>query len=356
MCSAPLTLEDGQQIACRKCWQCLERRIDDWVGRNIAESRFAKGAHSMTLTYGPDEHGNEDHPRAKWLTYSDVQKFLKQLRFDGFPVRYFVAGEYGSRNGRAHWHIITYWQDRVPDFRPEDMRNSFFRWPAWKHGFTFVDDIHQHSVRYACKYVQKDSGEEGQGALRMSKKPLLGAEYLREKARQLVEQRLAPRDPWYQFPDVMRTDKSGRRRPVRFRLANAALDYFMNEYVRQWAEAYPGVLSPYTEFFEEWLDKQARPKVEAIRAEAEWGARHKAAERRYTEPFHDIDDWQNTFEKERGLGTPEQQEFEDYCKWRREIARQDDHDARARAQGYISGSYLKAAIAATHGQVAATGD
>ena len=114
MCINPNKIADKGFVACRQCWQCREHKVDDWVGRNIAESQTAKAASVVSLTYGRDRStGDVDHMQAAVLTYSDVQKMLKHLRVDGYPVRYFVAGEYGSRNGRAHWHVILYWQGNV---------------------------------------------------------------------------------------------------------------------------------------------------------------------------------------------------------------------------------------------------
>ena len=121
MCISPNTLSDGTQVACRNCWQCRADRINDWVGRCIAESKTAVASHAITLTYGRvhlstenDAYGDAEHPRAAVLTYSDVQKYFKLLRRHGYPLRYFAVGEYGSLKGRAHWHIIAFWQDKAP--------------------------------------------------------------------------------------------------------------------------------------------------------------------------------------------------------------------------------------------------
>ena len=80
MCKAPLVLDDGTEVACRYCSQCVDRKITDWVGRNIAESKSAVKTFAVTLTYGRDRRGDVDHVRAFLLTYSDVQKYLKLLR------------------------------------------------------------------------------------------------------------------------------------------------------------------------------------------------------------------------------------------------------------------------------------
>lgn len=96
MCITPTTLPSGSVVPCRNCWQCRKDRVDDWIGRCIAESQFSTKVYSVTLTY------REGTPNSATLVYSDVQKFLKLLRFDQYKVRYFCAGEYGTKKGRAH--------------------------------------------------------------------------------------------------------------------------------------------------------------------------------------------------------------------------------------------------------------
>ena len=172
MCLSPLKISDVGWVACRECWQCRERKVDDWVGRNIAESKTAKAAHVVTLTYGEDPRiGGIDHIRAALLTYSDVQKYLKRLRGDGYPVRYFVVGEYGSVKGRAHWHIVLYWQAAVPEHRH---RENFMQ-KHWPHGWSYWDEVSPSAIRYACKYLQKVSRTmHGKASARCPRKAATG--------------------------------------------------------------------------------------------------------------------------------------------------------------------------------------
>jgi hypothetical protein len=63
-----------------------------------------------TLTYSP-----EFLPEGGTLNHRDVQLFLKRLRKEiKTPIRYFVAGEYGDKTQRPHYHIIIYGYD-FPD-------------------------------------------------------------------------------------------------------------------------------------------------------------------------------------------------------------------------------------------------
>lgn len=281
MCINPINLPDYGLVACRKCWQCAERNVDDWVGRNIAEGKTATAAHVVTLTYGEDlTIGGIDHIRAAVLTYSDVQKYLKLLRWDGFPVRYFAVGEYGSKKGRAHWHIILYWQGPVPEHK---LRENF-REKHWPHGWSYWDEADAASVRYACKYLSKDfQDDDRQGFGPMpSKKPPLGDAYFRQLAQRYVDAGLAPQDLFYSFAEVTRiptghpcqTRKQLREaaRPIRFMMRRKTAENFCRYFVEAWRKQYDDeppnseVIWAYLhKGLEEYLDRIAQPRFERYR-------------------------------------------------------------------------------------------
>jgi len=283
MCVQPAVLRDGKKIACRKCWQCRERRVTDWVGRCIAESKTAVASSVVTLTYG-----GGDHERAAILTYSDVQKFFKVLRRAGYPCKYLAAGEVGDK-GRAHWHIIIYWLkhpfpvvDRYGNHiggpenlielqgrdewdgsrnaykRPRDPKNPTRYWTRrWPHGHTVWDSPDIRSVRYACKYLQKNT-EDQQGYFTMSKVPLIGSEYFERRAKMFVEQGLVPQDLSYGFPEAK--DRKGR--PIKFMLGGACAKLFLKAFVREWAANPPQKHMPYSQLIEDFLDKEAARSLE----------------------------------------------------------------------------------------------
>ena len=266
MCLNPVKIVDVGWVACRECWQCRERKVDDWVGRNIAESKTATAAHVVTLTYGEDAKiGSIDHIRAAVLTYSDVQKYLKHLRSDGFPVRYFVVGEYGSKKGRAHWHIVLYWQGAVPEHK---LRENFAQ-KHWPHGWSYWDKVSPSAIRYACKYLQKDAHDDArQGFGPMpSKKPPLGDAYFKQLADKYVEQGLVMHDLFYSFPEVTRvplgligkTIKVRREalKPVRFMMSGKTAENFVGSYVKRREEVYND-LPPRSDVVLAYLDKQLR--------------------------------------------------------------------------------------------------
>lgn len=251
MCVKPNVIPEVGPVACHRCWQCTENAINDWAGRCIAESKHSVACHAVTLTYGPDATGNEFHERAAVLTYSDVQKFWKRLRNNGYPFRYVVAGEYGTLKGRSHWHAIIFWKKEVPEFKL-CKREDF---DLWGHGWAYWEKPSFRSIRYVCKYIQKDLKDQyRQGHFAPSKKPPIGNDFFMALAEQYVKEGKAPQDRYYRHPEAKK--KNGK--PVEFYLTGKSFDNFMTHYVDQWGRRWPErKWMPASELLEEWLDKRA---------------------------------------------------------------------------------------------------
>lgn len=269
LCKTPGKLPDGTEIPCRKCSHCAEQRVTDWVGRCYAESKTAVATNSLTLTYGRDEQGNSDHFRAAWLTYSDMQKYFKRLRRDGYQFRYLVAGEYGSTKGRAHWHAIMFWAGKVPPHKltTSDHDKHFWHDEYWPHGHQIWKKAHEKSVRYVCKYIQKDVGKEEQQAIfRMSKKPPIGHDFFRQLAMRYVEAGLAPQDMTYSFPEVK--GKDGK--PRKFYMGETTLRNYLETYKALWRR-HKGGWHPQSDLID-WHDDRMNPfdlRSEQLKEQAE---------------------------------------------------------------------------------------
>lgn len=283
MCLAPVQLENGVIVSCRKCWQCRADRINDMVGRGIAESMTASECIALTLTYG-----GGDVPEAAVLVYADFQRFLKRLRFAGFRVRYIVAGEYGSRRGRAHWHSILFFDGLGPEvvddpaerephqlYLARDEGDPFGRvnWSFWPHGYVWAERPGYDAFRYLLKYALKDQkAETSLSHVARSTKPPLGAEYFRDLAHRYVAQGVAPETrlvgagvdaglesgpTWfnYSFRDVFKPN--GERR--QFSLRGAALRDFLQAFLDRWALMRPGQAVPESNLLRRHLDDMTRP-------------------------------------------------------------------------------------------------
>lgn len=270
MCHDPNSLPDGTVVACRKCELCRYNRVKDWAGRNIAQAKVSSASFACTLTYGPelDENrmpipGRSDHIRAAVLSYSDVQNFLKYLRWLGYPCDYFVTGEHGTLKERAHWHIILHFRGRVP---PHEMDVNFsdrhvnqfgklFQHEvckAWPHGFMLWRKATFEHVFYNCKYILKDEGDQAsQRKPGMSKKPPLGAEYFIRWADLHVEQQLAPQALMYRHKEVKKKDGS----PIEFMLKGRTAEIFLERFIARWREVHGDLPRPRSELvdlFEEY--------------------------------------------------------------------------------------------------------
>lgn len=273
-CLAPITLDNGVQAACRNCWQCKLDRIDDWVGRCIAERQTSVGCHSVTLTYARDlnekstTYGEAEHERAAVLTYSDVQIFLKRLRNWGYPMRYVVAGEYGTMKGRAHWHIILFWTKKIPKIPALGQREIFWNvnpetgevredengvpLKFWDWGVTFWEKPEYEHFRYNVKYIQKDETDAfRQGHFSMSKKPPIGSKYFFKLAMKMAKEGVAPQTLEYSWPDVRKKNDERRR----FFMHGTTADNFCEAFINSWCAIHGKRHIPQSEPIEKYLDK-----------------------------------------------------------------------------------------------------
>lgn len=312
----------------------MQRKIDDWVGRNLAEARSASAAFVVRLSYGRNEANDEIHERTVVLTYSDVQKYLKRLRRHGYTVRYFVTGEYGPKNGRAHWHIILYFYGNIP---PHKLEDNFYMCPFWDHGYSYWTKADLGSARYVCKYVLKDMDEYGRHAhLAMTKKPPLGGVWFKKWAEEFVQQGLAPQTPEYTFPDVTFKDRDGRTQRKKFWLVRHTRDLFLEHFIATWAAERPSQPLPQSDFVEEYLDKLAEPIVQQYHDERWFAEREKSPEKPkgflWMDPDQFMRQWVNEAkddeERQKRQAAREQYEWQQAVDWQNAVEQWDREQGR----------------------------
>ncbi len=129
------------------------------------------------------------------LSVRDTQLFMKRLRktFSGRRIRFFLAGEYGPRTKRPHYHAIIYgisledFKDaRIKDFnklgQPRYISKSFEK--IWNNGYCVLAPVNWFTCSYVSRYTMKkvfksDSpGEYANGRVppfcTMSRRPGIG--------------------------------------------------------------------------------------------------------------------------------------------------------------------------------------
>nr|QPB07479.1 MAG: replication initiator protein [Microvirus sp.] len=257
MCLAPNIIRDKktgvrQEVACKGCDLCRKNRVNDLIGRCIAEQCTASRTVAVTLTYAGDG------PESAALRYSDVQKMLKLLRAKkggNFKVRYICAGEYGTKKGRAHWHIILFFYGRSPDVQI----GARINWHYWPHGFSYFQNPDYKGFHYVLKYALKQDGNDGASkALSMSKKPPLGCSFFKSMADDLVERRLPVHSPEYAFAHVRDHDD----KPRRYWLQGRMRELFLDRYYTMWRMQY-GNEPPWSDFMlEGYLDRIERKRMD----------------------------------------------------------------------------------------------
>lgn len=191
---------------CDRCWSCRENYVSDWVGRCLAEADCGEDGLPQTcctlsLTYAPPTDPLDLAHRV--VDPYHFQLFMKRLRNAGHKVRYLVAGEYGDKKGRSHFHAILFFSHLAETGQPAPVledRKAFRADPSiakpfsrqmphkemchiseWPHGHVEADwSMTEKSVRYCCEYLYQDGKRTAWFS--QSKKPQIGFYWFAAKA------------------------------------------------------------------------------------------------------------------------------------------------------------------------------
>jgi len=182
-CITPFTASTNDMIRphipvpCGKCPNCVSRRVSAWSFRLMQEDKISLMSNFITLTY---DTKSVPISRAGFMSISkrDIQLFFKRLRKSNeAKIKYFCAGEYGTKTGRPHYHIILF------NARVETIQE------AWPLGGIHYGTVSGASVGYTLKYISKPGripehkNDDRQPEFRLMSKGL-GASYVNEKIRQ----------------------------------------------------------------------------------------------------------------------------------------------------------------------------
>jgi len=170
-------------VGCGQCLPCRINRTRLWTHRILLESRCHQFSSFVTLTYaGHSPTGSQLIPR-------HYVQWLKRLRKStGGKFRYFVVGEYGDENQRAHFHAALFGYPPCPYGNYKFCPFSYCKVcrtmeKNWGHGSVAVGELARESAAYIAGYVTKkmtlvdDPRLQGRHPefAQMSRKPGIGA-------------------------------------------------------------------------------------------------------------------------------------------------------------------------------------
>ena len=156
-CLTPFIVKDKMKncsipVPCGRCPECHKRRANGWAFRLMQEEKRATSAFFITLTY---DTAHVPITKSGYLSLDkrDCQLMLKRLRKDvsklypeNPPLKYYLAGEYGGKGWRPHYHIILF---NLPPTEIMMVEKH------WQKGKIQGGSVTAASVAYTLKYMCK---------------------------------------------------------------------------------------------------------------------------------------------------------------------------------------------------------
>lgn len=178
--SPTLIKETGELLEPFKvpCGRCIGCRLDYsrfWADRLVMESLTLPENQSwfVTLTYDPQYESElcsfaSDGTPVLSLKPDHFRKFIKDFRryfeyhYDLHDLRFYLAGEYGDRNHRPHFHFLLFGVDLEPFLEPwfvnqnhDQIYTCDLISDIWKYGIVAVGKCTWQSCAYTARYVLK---------------------------------------------------------------------------------------------------------------------------------------------------------------------------------------------------------
>lgn len=212
---------EAMLLPCGRCTGCRLENSRQWAMRCTLEALQHECNFFVTLTYddahlptnpykvcydpetGLKTHEGHSHP----LEPKALTDFLKRLRanfqydYGHVGIRYFACGEYGSKSGRPHYHLILF-NCPIPDlkfykksFTGQPYWTSEYLAKAWPYGYNVVAECSFDTCAYVARYIMKK--QTGPNAVhydnfditpefsRMSRMPGIGRSFFDENSRKI---------------------------------------------------------------------------------------------------------------------------------------------------------------------------
>ena len=173
MCYSPITLTNDNyylkngrmlkdktfvKVPCGRCLACQSQKSAEWTMRLSHEWLYYKQDRTMFITLTYDK---EHCPKHYSLSVRDCQLYFKRLRKAGYKFKYLLAGEYGSRYGRPHYHAILYGISNLNIYRKVNKKDKaktkidYDLWRLWKNGGISIGTCSNKSIQYCSQYSLK---------------------------------------------------------------------------------------------------------------------------------------------------------------------------------------------------------
>lgn len=193
------------KINCKKCIGCKIDYCNEWATRGQLEAKKSPNNWFITLTYN-DENLPLNNYNIPTLKKEHITKFINTLRKhferrNHTGIKYLIGGEYGTKKGRPHYHLILFnlplndlkkikWKNKEAYYSPLIEK-------IWKMNTTKTSpniilpanyETIQYTVRYAFKKIMKNDTEKKEiepEKIRMSKE--IGKKEFEEKWQEIYE-------------------------------------------------------------------------------------------------------------------------------------------------------------------------
>lgn len=137
----PVSVPCGHCLVCRLSYHtmAIDRMFCEWTLHDV--SAF------VTFTYDDAHLRFNNGSINPTLSKTDVKSYLDKIRrhLKGIDYSYYLAGEYGDKFGRPHYHAIFFGLDY-------QAHANFFR-DSWPHGSVMVLPVQPTAFRYVAKYI-----------------------------------------------------------------------------------------------------------------------------------------------------------------------------------------------------------
>lgn len=173
-----------QYVPCGRCVACKVAHSREWATRLMHEAHMHDRSVYLTLTLD-DERITDD--MASNLRVAELQQFFRRLRKKLSPhrIKYYACGEYGEKNGRAHYHAIVFGIGMSPAERR-------LITDVWGLGNVHFGMVEYDSCRYVADYIMKKyNGKVQQEKYGNKQQPFqlssngLGLEFIKKYGEQL---------------------------------------------------------------------------------------------------------------------------------------------------------------------------